>query len=88
MKDTKPWLEKRGDTWEVNPMGLDIKINIGANQKVVIDKLYGPLAASDVRVYLDFQSAEWVVEYMNLTTEKWEEKARWDCQENWPNDNE
>lgn len=86
----KPWIDQHSGQWEVNPMGQDIRVNIGAGQKVIVDKLYGPLCASDVRVWIDQRDGvlDWVVEYQNPTTEQWEEKARWDCQENWPETDE
>lgn len=85
--DASPWLEKRFDRWEINSIGdSEIVVNISSNQKVEIDKLYGPMAASPIRAYLDHQQdkADWVVEYQCPRTQAWTEKARWDCQENWP----
>ncbi len=84
MNHIEAWLSRHLGELEVNPMGEDIRVNVGTNQKVTVDKLYGPLAASEVRVWLDSTTAQWVVEYCNPTTEEWEEKARWYCQENWP----
>lgn len=75
---------------EFNPghENKECRINIGCNQIVEVDKLYGPLCCSPVRVFLEYKDdvSDWVVQYQNLTTEEWEEKARWDCQENWPDD--
>lgn len=87
-----PWLEERHGVWEVN-VGTqpETTINCGVNQAITVDKMYGPLAAEDVRVRLEYLTpadgphvSDWVIERYNLTTEKWEEKARWDCQESWP----
>lgn len=38
-----------------------VRVNIGAQTEVEIDKLYGPLVAYGVRVRLDFDNAEWAV---------------------------
>lgn len=92
MIDEKPKIENvhaevRFDRLEIYPGPTDFTVFVGANQKVTIDKLFGPLSASDVRVYLDYndgRNPDWVVEYLNPSTELWEEKARWYCQENWP----
>lgn len=81
------WWEVRFNRLEINPNHEgDIIVNVGANQPIIIDKLYGPLAAYPVRVRLEYTDdvADWVVEYQNPKTKQWEEKARWHCQENWP----
>jgi len=93
--ETGPWLDKHLGEHEVN-MGSagTLRVNVGANDIVIIDKLYGPLCASDVRIYLEYKDdkdPEWVVEYLNPAKSRpgedvWEEKARWDCQESWPKD--
>lgn len=86
--DAEPWLEKRFDRWEINAAtGNEYVVCTGANVKIEVHKIYGPIAASDCRIFLQYDDAspgEWVVEYMNPATERWEEKARWSCQENWP----
>lgn len=82
-----PWFEWRFNKLEINPMSQDCTINICANQKITIDKLYGPLAAYPVRIYLQYDknsNGEWVFEYKNPKTDQWEEKSRFNCQENWP----
>lgn len=63
------------------PYDETVTVNIGANQTIIIDKLFGPLIAETVRIRLDYGPGTWVVERLNLTTEKWELKAQWDCQE-------
>lgn len=85
-----PWNEKRFDRWEVN-IGDDPKvvINCCANQVIEIDKLYGPLAATGVRVRLEYNDtcSDWVVEREKLSggsaESEWIEMARWDCQLDW-----
>lgn len=81
-----PYFYEQHGELHAHPMGSDVVVDVGTNQKVVIDKLFGPLCASEVRVFLqhDGDRYDWVVEYLNPTTELWEEKARWCCQENWP----
>lgn len=64
-------------------MPKDIQVPVAAEQNVIITKEYGPLMACDVRVRLDFQKAEWVIErkcYKEDIT-SWQEMARFDCQE-------
>jgi hypothetical protein len=67
----------------------DLRVNTCADKYIYIDKLYGPLMAEEVRIHLDLENYEWVVERQRLDTEfidentpvVWEEKARWNCQE-------
>lgn len=81
----KPRLDNGRFGWELHAGSEpEVRVNIGAANRVLIDKLYGPLAAYPVRVSLDANTAEWVVEYLNSADEKWEVKARWSCQENIP----
>lgn len=87
----KPWFQERNGRWELNPGDAkELVVNVGTANVIVVDKLYGPLAAGPVRVRLEYTNtiSDWVVEYRNPTTRQWEEKARWDCQENWPEDSE
>lgn len=83
---SKPWLTKiSDDEYEVNDTNLRlIRVNIGG-AAVEIDKLYGPLSAELVRVRLDHNTAEWVVERQRVDSleDVWEEKARWYCQESY-----
>ena len=88
--DDKPRLEKPHETWEVHPgHGVPITVCVGANQIVEIDKLYGPLCSHDVRIRLEYTNdkSDWVVEIRQPEIDApWIEKARWDCQEGWPDD--
>lgn len=86
--ENKPWLEKRFNRWEVNTKCAGIMVNCAANEIIEIDKLYGPLAAHGVRVRLEYKDdkADWVIESEDLKTEKWIERARWFCQEGFPDD--
>ena len=65
-------------------------VNCGANEVIEIDKLYGPLAAHNVRIRLEYKDgvSDWVVESQDLKNNTWKERARWDCQDDWPNDEE
>lgn len=77
-----PWLEfTKCKTWEVHPHQHEITVNIGADQNVIIDKLYGPLAACDVRVRLEFATCEWVFEAHDFNNDTWVEKGRFFAQE-------
>lgn len=77
----QPWICKTHGQWEVNPWDEEpVRINIGSDYNVEIDKLYGPLAAHLIRVRLDSAKGEWVVERQEIDTDNWIEMARWDCQ--------
>jgi hypothetical protein len=84
--EERPRVETHFGKWEIHINSDIVEICCGANQTIVIDKMYGPLSAYPVRVTLKYDKdfdGDWVVEYQNPTTEKWEVKARWSCQENW-----
>lgn len=84
----------RWDILEVNP-GYENKhvvINVGVDQTVEIDKLYGPLCALGVRIRLEYNDkcSDWVVEREKPadvndsgSPMEWVEVARWDCQLDW-----
>lgn len=63
-------------------------VEIGANEPVEIDKMYGPLVAFPIRVYVDFATVEWVVEREfiphddkgNALESEWRIMARFPCQ--------
>lgn len=71
-----------------------VTIEIAADQKIYIQKLYGPLAAEEVRIYLDLTTRSWIIERCRMDTvyeyeyseRIWEEKARWYCQETFKDD--
>lgn len=96
----QPWWERRFGTIEFNP-GVDetCTVNVGANQEVTIDKMYGPLVGNAVRVRLEYKGeiSDWVIESEKIErTErddggfdddiKWVERARWNCQDGLPDD--
>lgn len=85
---TEPWLTKGRRWWECHTGINDIEVCCGANEWITVSKIYGPLCASDVRVRLEYDNdrADWVVECM--ANDDWEEKARWGCQEGFPDDEE
>lgn len=88
--DEKPWITGCWGAWEVHLRG-DVELQCSANQVITITKLYGPLSAYPVRITLKYDKlneGNWVVEYQNPTTEEWEIKASWSCQENWPVEDE
>jgi hypothetical protein len=82
-KTEPPWLDHRFGVWEVNPGESLVQVNVGCNQPVVIDKLYGPLAANPVRIRLEYTevATDWVVECE--LGDIWTEMARFDCQLDW-----
>lgn len=63
-------------------------VEIGSHQAVRIDKLFGPLVAHDLRIWLDVGECEWVVEMEYYLPEvdgeyagsRWQEMARFDAQ--------
>ncbi len=62
MKPTKEPREKR--------------VEIGADERVVIDKLFGPLIFADLRITADFQSNSWIIERMIIKSGAWIEWCR------------
>lgn len=59
------------------------KVEVGLHA-VHIEKMFGPLVACNVRVWLDYDPGQWVVERERTPAEgesTWEEMARFDCQE-------
>ena len=68
------------DTQEIglHHAALGITVDIGAHQKVIIEKLYGPWTVYSVRVSLDWDSACWVIEQEIEDDGKmaWVERAR------------
>lgn len=94
----KAYFDRQYGRLEVNPMGEDCVVNVGTNQTVEIDKLYGPLCALGVRIRLEYKNdvSDWVVERERPKDKKdsacemeWIEMARWDCQlDFWENENE
>lgn len=58
------------------------KVSVPAGVPVIIDKKYGPLATNAVRIRLNTESAEWVVDCEE--GQEWVEKARWGCQAGFP----
>lgn len=57
-----------------------IRVEAGSDTLVHIEKLYGPWVVSDVRVWLDYNPGQWVVERLDDPTfDKWVEMARFDA---------
>jgi hypothetical protein len=61
--------------------GKESVVNVGADQWVRIDKLFGPQCSSMIRVKHDFKTCQWVVEEQNFNDNTWHERARFDAQE-------
>lgn len=83
--DQPPEVTKFHEQWELETHGHEVTVNIQTNQIVNIDKLYGPLCAEGVRIFLEHNNDvfDWVVQRQNVETSEWEEKARWCCQESY-----
>ncbi len=57
-----------------------LEVEMGSHQIVEIEKLFGPLIACDVRVFID--GTDWVVQReVEGENAGWEEMARFDCQD-------
>lgn len=87
-ENSLPWIETTRFGYEVHTMMNNITVCCGANETIEIDKLYGPLASTGVKVVLEYtnKNADWVVYKEKLSDEnrEWVEIARWDCQEGLP----
>lgn len=69
---------------EYNPeYGKTSIVNVGVDQWVEIDKVFGPQCSSKIRVKHDFKSCEWVIEEENFNDwpTTWHERARFNAQE-------
>jgi hypothetical protein len=58
------------------PFEQSVTVEVGVNQPVTIDKLFGPLIFADVRVTADFKTCEWVIERQRIDSQRWVEVAR------------
>jgi hypothetical protein len=81
----RPWIDNSQLVPELHSGGweYDIRICITAANVVEIDKFYGPLYAQPVRISIDPDRGEWIVERMierskdaPLGTSLWVEVAR------------
>lgn len=69
---------------EIYSNNNDIKLEIGSHHTVIIDKLYGPLAACQLKIIIDSSTRDWVIlrEVIPLNGEStWEEMARFGVQD-------
>lgn len=60
-------------------IGAEVKIFVGVMPDIIINKLYGPTAACDLKVRIDLTTGEWVIErerYINDETAEWVEVVR------------
>jgi hypothetical protein len=60
----------------VNAHGKPITTEVGCGQTVVIDKMFGPLIFTCLRVTADFHSGEFVIERQRIDSMEWLEVAR------------
>jgi hypothetical protein len=67
--------EERGEI-HISAHGKPVTVEIGVGETVTIDKCFGPLIFTKVRVRADFQSCEWVVERQRIDCGEWIEVAR------------
>lgn len=70
---------------------LEVVVNISASHAVIIDKLFGPWAVDLIRVSLDYENADWVIEQRSCNAtwievarfpadvDNREDKERWHC---------
>jgi hypothetical protein len=54
----------------------DVDVQIGADGKVTVDKLYGPMVFWPIRVSLDLDACEWVIEREYGPQGEWREATR------------
>jgi hypothetical protein len=55
---------------------MDVEVHVGRDGRVTVEKMYGPLAFMDIRISLDVDSVEWVVERLSGADSEWHEWAR------------
>lgn len=55
---------------------MDVTVQVGHDGRVQIDKLYGPLVFWPIRVSMDFDSCEWVIERECGPEGEWREWTR------------
>jgi hypothetical protein len=55
---------------------VSIVVEVGVGQAVTIDKCFGPLIFTDIRVTADFKSCEWVIERKRIDSGEWIEVSR------------
>lgn len=48
----------------------DVTVEVGPNHRVTIDKLFGPLIFFNLRISLDIQTCEWVIERQSIRRDK------------------
>jgi len=53
----------------------NVEVNVGCNNHVVIDKVYGPTAFDEIRIHPDLEAYCWIIESPNEQGE-WVECAR------------
>ena len=62
---------------EVSPRhDIELHVNLLADQRVVLDKEYGPLIFTSLRITPSFQTCEWIVERQRIDSMEWIEVAR------------
>jgi hypothetical protein len=52
------------------------KIECGHPFSLIIDKMYGPLVFTDIRISTDYANCEWVIERQWIATGEWQEWCR------------
>lgn len=60
----------------VNAYGKPIVAEIGVDQPVIIDKMFGPLIFTELRVTADYRTCEFVIERCRIDSGEWLEVAR------------
>lgn len=54
----------------------EITVEVGCGDKVIVDKLFGPLIFTDIKVVADFESGCWIISRRWIKTHKWQEICR------------
>lgn len=56
--------------------GKEIIVEVGCGDTVIVDKLFGPLIFTDIKVVADFESGCWIISRRWIKTNKWQEICR------------
>lgn len=57
-------------------MNKEIIVEVGCEDKVVINKLFGPLIFTDIKIEADYESGCWIIQRKWIKTGKWQEVCR------------
>jgi hypothetical protein len=77
MIDTKfAFVVLKDERVHVSTFQRPIVAEVGVDQPVIIDKMFGPLIFAKLRVTAHFETCEWIVERQRIDSCEWVEVAR------------